>query len=145
MECPKCGSTKTYKNGFDHKTKKQKYLCRNCGKNFYGVYDKPQHISPPSTPKNGEPAKRKIGITEAELRAKFDLTFIVKNKVREIPKGEFLSRSEFIQFCNLKGMSGYVAVIDHPEFDSYKGKAGSSEYWGHPDSIAKMKSDHVLN
>lgn len=37
MQCPKCKSTKTVKNGW--RGDKQNYLCRNCNRQFIDTYD----------------------------------------------------------------------------------------------------------
>ena len=85
-----------------------------------------------------------IGISESELRAKFDLNFIVQQAAKKLEKTIFLSESEFIKLCNLRGMSGYRSVIDHPDFKDYRGRAGGQTYWSHPESIMKMKTEGVL-
>ena len=85
-----------------------------------------------------------IGISESELRAKFDLNFIVQQAAKKLEKATFLSESEFIKLCNLRGMSGYRSVIDHPDFKDYRGRAGGQTYWSHPESIMKMKTEGVL-
>lgn len=37
MQCPRCKSTKTVKNG--RRGDKQNYLCRNCNRQFIDTYD----------------------------------------------------------------------------------------------------------
>ena len=85
-----------------------------------------------------------IGLSESELRAKFDLNFIVQQAARKLEKGTFLSEAEFIKLCNLRGMSGYRSVIDHPDFKDYRGRAGGQTYWSNPESIQKLKNEGVL-
>jgi hypothetical protein len=86
----------------------------------------------------------KIGLSESELRAKHDLSFIIKKAADQLQKGSFLVESEFIR-TNLRGMSGYRQYMDDPEFGMFKGRAGGVTYWAHPESIQKMKNEGILN
>lgn len=88
--------------------------------------------------------KQSIGLSESELRAKFDINFIVQQAAQKLEKGTFLSEAEFIKLCNLRGMSGYRSVIDHPDFKDFRGRAGGQTYWSHPESIQKLKNEGVL-
>jgi len=133
MNCPKCNSIAA-KNGTTPGGK-QKYRCRNCGNNFeLWIGDDPKI----------EPGPTSIGISEAQLRAKHDLRFIVESKCGELKKGVFMTQSEFVQFCKINPGAGYRGVIEHPEYEKYHGKAGGVNYWSHPDSIKKLKDEGVL-
>ena len=133
MNCPKCG-TPAGKNG---KTAdgRQKYRCLPCKHNF-------------ERPKEGEileiATEQAIGLTEAQLRAKYDVRFIVATKCKELKPGVYLTKSEFINFCGIRPGQGYTDVISHPDYDAFRGKVAGQVYYSHPDSIRKLKSDGVL-
>ena len=86
--------------------------------------------------------KMKKGITVSELRLKHDNKFIIKTNAKKLEKDMFLTDSEFRTSCNFTG--GYKDAIEHPDFSIYKGKAGSTIYWSHPESISRMKNEGVL-
>ena len=134
MNCPKCG-TLAGKNG-KTETGKQKYRCRKCKHNFERANDELIEIA--------EPTEQAIGLTEAQLRAKYDIRFIVATKCKELKQGVYLTRAEFIKFCGIRPGQGYTDVINHPDYDAFRGKAGGDVFYSHPDSIRKLKSEGVL-
>ena len=134
MICKRCGSEMS-KNGtfLKNGVRMQKYRCKNCkyeqkaGDNIV------------------EPIQEKTaGITEEQFRAKFDLTFIVSKKCKELKPGVYLSMGEFIKFCGITPGAGYRQVLEHPDFDSYRGRIRGDIYWSHPESISKMKTEGIL-
>ena len=135
MDCKRCGGLMN-KNGTFLKNgeRRQKYKCSKCG------YET----------KQGEiietiVSEQKIaGITEEQFRAKFDLNFIVSKKCKELQKGIYLSMSEFIKLCGITPGSGYRQVLEHPDFDTYRGRIRGDIYWSHPESISKMKTEGIL-
>lgn len=131
MNCPKCGAV-AGKNG---KTDtKQKYRCNSCKHNF----------ELPLIELSGNPEQQAVGLTEAQLRAKYDIRFIVGSKCKELKQGVYLSRAEFVKFCGIRPGQGYTDVINHPDYDAYRGKAGGDVFYSHPESIKKLKSEGVL-
>ena len=142
--CPGCGKP-AQKNGIE-KNGKQKWACKraDCG---YGGFYEDYTISSLTNKGVSKPIEStpKTGLSEQQLRAKHDMTYIVKQAVAQLKKGVFLTDSEFIQKSGLKASAGYRQVLDHPDFDNYKGRAGGKIYWSHPDSIKKMIEDSVLN
>lgn len=86
--------------------------------------------------------KMKKGITVSELRLKHDNKFIIKTNAKKLEKDMFLTDSEFRTSCNFTG--GYKDAIEHSDFSIYKGKAGGTIYWSHPESISRMKNEGVL-
>ena len=135
MNCPKCGSPAN-KNGRS-RTGKQKYICKSCRFNFEGDREfKPVELI--------ELSEQTIGLTEAQLRAKYDIRFIISTKCKELKQGIYLSRAEFVKFCGIRPGQGYTDIINHPDYDAYRGKAGGDVFYSHPDSIKKMKSEGVL-
>lgn len=115
--------------------RKQKYKCSKCG------YETKLGDTVEVAEK---PAEKIAGITEEQFRAKFDLNFIVGKKCKELQKGIYLSMSEFIKLCGITPGSGYRQVLEHPDFDSYRGRIRGEIYWSHPESISKMKTEGIL-
>lgn len=85
-----------------------------------------------------------VGLTEDALRQKHDTKFILKNAAAELIEGRYLTQSEFVLSAGVRMGAGYKDVIEHPEFDKYKGRANGSIYWSHPNSINKLKQEGVL-
>ena len=115
--------------------RRQKYKCSKCG------YETKLGDTVEVAEK---PAEKIAGITEEQFRAKFDLNFIVGKKCKELQKGIYLSMSEFIKLCGITPGSGYRQVLEHPDFDSYRGRIRGEIYWSHPESITKMKTEGIL-
>ena len=136
MICKRCES-RMVKNGTYMKNgeRRQKYKCSKCG------YETKLGDTVEMAQK---PAEKIAGITEEQFRAKFDLNFIVGKKCKELQKGIYLSMSEFIKLCGITPGSGYRQVLEHPDFDSYRGRIRGDIYWSHPESISKMKTEGIL-
>lgn len=130
MNCPKCKSEHINKNGTSRQGR-QKYYCKDCGFNFE---EGAKH----------EELQNKVGLSEAQLRAKHDLRFIITTKCNELKTGNYLTEAEFVQFCSIRQGVGYKAMLSHPDYDKYHGKAGGVTYWSHPESIKKLKDEGVL-
>ena len=132
MNCPKCG-TPAGKNG---KTEtKQKYRCRACKHNF----ERPFNYTEP------EPVEQAVGLTEAQLRAKYDLKYIISTKCEQLKKGIFMPQSEFIQFCGIRTGMRYRDILELPKYNGYHGRANDGViFWSHPETIEKFKSEGVL-
>jgi hypothetical protein len=136
--CPKCGRP-AQKNGFG-RTGKQEWACMRVDCKYGNITPNKKE---PRMSDNGDGST--LGLSESQLRAKHDMAYIVKQAVAQLKKGVYLSDSEFIQKSGLKASAGYRQVLDHPDFDQYKGRAGGKIYWSHPESIKKMINDGVLN
>ena len=136
MICKRCES-QMVKNGTYMKNgeRKQKYKCSKCG--YETKLGDTVEVAQ-------RPAEKIAGITEEQFRAKFDLNFIVGKKCKELQKGIYLSMSEFIKLCGITPGSGYRQVLEHPDFDSYRGRIRGDIYWSHPESISKMKTEGIL-
>ena len=107
-------------------------------------FKKPAGARPGGRKKAPEIPKRTVGITEAELRARFDVKFKLETAAKGLQEGKFLTRQEFVDISGLKSLGGYTSVMERPEFDQYRGKAGGTEYWGHPKSMLRMKEEGIL-
>ena len=135
MDCKRCGGLMN-KNGTFLKNgeRRQKYKCSKCG------YETKQG----EIIENIVSEQKIAGITEEQFRAKFDLNFIVSKKCKELQKGIYLSMSEFIKLCGITPGSGYRQVLEHPDFDNFRGRIRGDIYWSHPESISKMKTEGIL-
>ena len=81
-------------------------------------------------------------ITEGQLREMFDVRTIVLKELETINKGEFWKDADLVR--RFQGKGAYRSVLESPEAQKYKGKAGGQVFWSHPESIAKMKLEGVL-
>lgn len=86
-----------------------------------------------------------LGITEDELRSRYDNRYKINEAIKKLKLGLFFPESEFIKFANVKAGIGYRQLLDHRDYLSFKGKAGGTVYWSHPESIKKLKEDGVLD
>jgi len=141
ITCPECSSTSLMKNGTGVRAggPYQQYVCKECKFHFRVVLDETVD-SKINVLKN-----RKMGLTEDQLRLKHDISYQTQKAADALEKGVYLTQSEFIAGAGIKAIAGYKHVIEHPDFARYRGKAGGTVYWGHPDSIEKMKKDNVLS
>jgi hypothetical protein len=98
----------------------------------------------PAKKKDDIPVPRFRTISEDEIRSRHDDLYKIRQGAKSLPRGEFTPDNEFKDGCQIspKGRS----LTREREFDIYHGKApGGDVYWGHPDSIARLKADHVLS
>lgn len=117
------------KNGW--KNGKQQYWCKcNTRKNAKATIK--------------QPTGNVAGISEQQLRQKHDTRYIIKTACENLQKGTFYKNSEFIARAGVSPGAGYRDIIDHPDFEGYKGKAGGEVYWSHKESIDKLKKEGVL-
>lgn len=137
MNCKKCGKP-MIKNGH-YPDGTQKWYCRSCHSHFNKKVEMPPAIQQDET----NPDKQ-MGLTEEQLRLKFDNRYIIQQRCKNLKPGVFLSNSEFIQFCGIRAGTGYRDIIEHPDFERYRGKAGGTFYWSHPESIRKFKDEGIL-
>jgi hypothetical protein len=84
-------------------------------------------------------------LSEADLRKKHDMFFILKSELNILQKGQFIEETKLIRKIGLWGKPGFRTVIDAPEVKLYKGKADGVIYFGHPESINKLKNEGVLS
>jgi len=82
-----------------------------------------------------------IGITEKDLRAKYDNMFKLKEGVKALKKGIFLRDQEMREICKIPP-AVWRGYSEHQEFEKYKYKPNSKEtYWSTPDSVARMREE----
>lgn len=96
-------------------------------------------------PANGSPLKPQsttMAMSEEQLRSMFDIRAIVLSELQKIKPDEFWRDGDFVK--RFQGRSGFRSALESPEAQPYKGKASGQVFWGHPDSIDRMKSEGVL-
>lgn len=94
--------------------------------------------------KETEIPQKTTGLTEEQLRKKHDVFFIVADAAKKLKPGKYLTESEFVQLSGIR-FPGYRDALNHPDNAKYRGKAGATTYWSHPESIKKLKSEGILN
>ena len=84
------------------------------------------------------------GISEVDLRQRFDPLFQLREGVQKLKVGTYYTDSEFREVIVKSRHVGYRSRSESPEFEIYRGKAGGVVYWSHPTSIKKLKTEGVL-
>ena len=131
--CPECGSDKTFKR----KDTAKSYRCWRCKKTFVPKTSK--------TEKEKKMTKSTSGISVAELRAKHDVNYILKQGI-ELLKGSdrLFSTAEFAQKIKMPPAAGTRRLEEHLEYQDYHGKCSTGVFWGDPEVIEDLKNDNVL-
>ena len=133
MNCTKCQSDKTFKNGKEVKTGKQKYYCRACGYNFVdGVV--PRH----------KPSPAKVGMTLEEFRNKHDVEHIITKTLNKLDKNIVYEKADLIKLSGLPYSAQGLSTILETKGE-YFGKTGGKIYYSHPDTIRTLKEQAKLN
>ena len=133
QKCRWCGSD-TVKNGYSNKgLPYQIFKCKKCSKKTYIRLN----VSPIQE-------TMKVGISEQELRAKYDVTFKIKKAAEDLSGDIFYTEFEFMKLCEIQANSGFRHIIDSGLFDQFRGKAGGTIYWSNPQNISKLKNEGVL-
>lgn len=110
----------------------QQYICKGCG-------------STSTAPAITTPAEiKKPGLSEVQMRARYDLNFKAQAACESLERGVYLTTAEFVQLCGIRPGAGYRGIIDHPDYDKYRGRAGGQVYFSHPESIKKLKEEGIL-
>jgi hypothetical protein len=87
----------------------------------------------------------KLAITESELRQKHDMFFNIFKRVKEISRGLFIEENQLLKELGYQGKPRYKDAIARDELKIYRGKVDGTIYYGHPDSIDKLKKEGVLS
>lgn len=83
-------------------------------------------------------------IGEAELRDRIDSAYRLEQHARKIPEGQYYEESELLRDARVLGRIGR-ATLESERFARYRGRAdGGKYYWGHPASVARLKSEGLL-
>lgn len=83
------------------------------------------------------------GLSEVELRSKYDALYKLEKAVGSLTRGQFIPEQEFRSAINLEP-SKFRSKADMPQFDAFKGKVAGVTYWAHPADIKKLKNEGVL-
>lgn len=108
MICPKCG-TPAGKNG-KTESGKQKYRCRKCKHNF-------ERLIEGELIEISSPSGQSVGLTEAQLRAKYDIRFIVATRCKGLKPWEYPDNSllTLCQPCHHKYHTEHELTIFRPK------------------------------
>jgi len=132
MNCPRCQSSKTHKNGKEL-SGKQKYFCNECKYNFTE-----DSVSLSPVPKT------KIGMSLDEFRDKHDVEHIVAKTLKKLDKNLIYEKGDLIKLSGLSyGTQGLSAILESQS--AYYGKIGGRVYFSHPDTIKTLKEQAKLN
>lgn len=83
-------------------------------------------------------------IPESEVRSRHDDIYKIRLGARSLKRGEYTTDNEFKDGCKISTRGR--ALTRQSEFEPFHGKAPGGEiYWGHQESIAQLKADHVLS
>lgn len=88
-----------------------------------------------------KPAVKPIGLTERELRARHDKTFIISQAVKKLRKDEFILDQDMRDKVCKISTAHWRQHSEKPLFDSYKMRIDNKTYWGTPAEIAKLKEE----
>ena len=85
-------------------------------------------------------------ISVEEFRSRHDPLFKIRAAIKELrrSKNDLYPEPEFRENVVKLDASRFRSKADMSEFDSYKGKVGGKTYWGHPDTIASLKREAVM-
>ena len=131
MNCPRCQSESTYKNGSDPKTKKQTYVCKSCKRSF--TMGTKQSTSSP-----------KVGISLEEFRNKHDVEHIITKTLNKLDKNLVYEKADLIKLSGLPYSAQGLSTILETKSE-YFGKTGGKIYYSHPDTIRVLKEQAKLN
>ena len=93
-------------------------------------------IAPPVVSNGG------VFLSESDMRERYDIKRIVFKELSTIPDGKYIKDTDLTR--RFAGRGGFRGVLDSPEAQPYRGKAGGVIYWGHPSGIARLKGDGIL-
>ena len=97
----------------------------------------------PKLPDEKSPKLPDDAITEDQLREMYNIRSIVFKELDALPMGGFYRDSSFVR--KFQGKTGFRGVLESPEAQRYRGKgSGGVVFWGHPDSVQKMKNEGTL-
>lgn len=83
-------------------------------------------------------------LSEEQIREKHDMFFRILHYVKSIPEGQFTDETSMLRQLELIGKPRYKEAISRPELKEYKGKVDGVVYYGHANSIKKLKSEGIL-
>ncbi len=79
-----------------------------------------------------------IGLSEKDIRAKHDNMYKIREGVKKLQKGIFLTDQQMRDFCKVSP-NIWRGYCDHSDFEKYKYKPTAKDtYWATPDTIRKV-------
>ena len=134
MKCPNCSSEHIMKNG--HADGVQQFKCRDCGRSF-------NSNTALKTDLLKMEKKSQIGMTLEQFRQKHDVDYIVEKTLKQLSKGMIYEKTDVTKLTGLRsGYPGLSAALENAT--EYKGKAGGTGYWGHPETINQLKLEGTM-
>jgi transcription initiation factor TFIIIB Brf1 subunit/transcription initiation factor TFIIB len=129
MNCPRCQSENTFKNGRDSRSKRQMYVCKDCKRAFTEQTQK---------------EKPKVGITLDEFREKHDVEYIITNTLSKLDSNLIYEKADIVKLAGISyNAQGLTAILESKK--AYYGKTGGKTYYSHPDTINMLKEQAKLN
>ena len=133
IACPKCGSDKTWRQGFKHG--RRIIQCKVCRK--YSVI--------PNVGEPVVPAPKPLGIiTLAMVKDRYDVVSAIRREVSAITKGQLIPEAEVCQRAAGRDRYRFRRAIENrvDEFRAFRVKLRIDEgepkwYWGSAEDVAK--------
>lgn len=141
MNCPRCNSEKTIKNGKEYSTGKQVHLCKDCKRSFT------DNVTPAETnrkPKIGMSLTQKP-LTATQLLKIHDMKTKVMDVLKDIPDtedGVFFEKAQIAKMAGCSaGNDDFREAINSNELSIYSATTldGRKVYFSNPDTIKKYK------
>lgn len=88
-----------------------------------------------------KPNNHPLGLSERELRARHDKTFIIQQAVRKLHKGEYvLDQDMRDKVCRISPQF-WRNHAEKSIFDCFKMRIDGKVYWGIPSDIQRLKEE----
>jgi hypothetical protein len=78
-----------------------------------------------------------VGLSETELRSRHDNLFKIREAVKKLEKGKYLTDQQMRDFSKIP-TNYWRAYSENQEFDKYKIRLNKVTYWATPDSIKRL-------
>jgi len=86
-----------------------------------------------------KPAQKPIGLSENELRAKYDNVYKIREAVKKLQRGRFLTDQQMREMCKISP-NVWRGYAEKTEFEKYKYKPTAKEvWWSTPDSVRRVR------
>lgn len=113
---------------------------------FHPSFEATNQKPPQEIPQEAKPVKIQDNglMSEAELRKKHDMFYMIFSFVKGIPEGKFVEETNMLRQLTLLGKPRYRDALSRAELKQFKGKVDGVTYYGASGSIQKLKSEGVL-
>ena len=119
----------------------ENYLCKRY-KRLVKTGMKPEVFVPAAGEAIITPTASRLSIEQ--IRKRHDKFYIVSKKIAFIPKDMFIEESELLKELGLLGKPGSKEVTSRMDLKENRGKADGIVYFGHRESIERLKREGVL-